>query len=374
MSENERNQHGAWAIGRSMAIELDVVLSAIQGGFAVGGLPEEAVALLQGLPSDWQDDLSEMLGESRRLSSVLETAAALAGVLLEGNYDDATLAIRALSLDEALARTAVLATDHGRAPDAALPPAERLVELWMARRMAAFAEVGLTLKAGERVMRRSRQDVERAVRLLRGGALHARFWHWLDRFYYGVYQPWREARAGELAASEARARTALGGGEGWGGAPDLDWLSRLSPLRTYPELATAVQDGRLRVVFWVEPFGLADLWSLHPGLLLVSFAKPGGLYHGFEAFAADVAGRASALGDPTRLIILRMIRHFGMINTEMAAALGLARPTVSVHAKILREAGLIWSHRQGREVRHEVVPEEVARLFRDLRTLLDLEE
>jgi ArsR family transcriptional regulator len=244
----------------------------------------------------------------------------------------------------------------------------------MALRKALFADIGLPVKPGEQVMRRTRQDVERAIRLLPGGDLHARFWHWLDRFYYGLYAPWRQARAETLASSEARARTALGSGEGRRTAPSLDWLPSVSPLHTHPELAEAVQEGRLRVVFWVEPFGLADLWSLHPGLLLVSFAEPGGLYQGFEAFAADVAGRASALGDPTRLIILRMIRNFGMINTEMAAALGLSRPTVSVHAKILREAGLIRSQRQGRQVRHEIVPEEVARLFADLRTLLDLEE
>jgi DNA-binding transcriptional ArsR family regulator len=374
MTEHKAGGSGGWAIGRSIAIELDVALSGIQGGFAVGGLPDDAVALLQNLPSDWQDDLSEMLGESRRLLSILETAAALAGVLLEGNYEDATLAMRDLSLGEALTRTAELAAGHGLAPDSALRPAERLVELWMALRMALFADIGLPVKAGQQVMQRSRLDVERVVRLLRGGDLHARFWHWLDRFYYGLYEPWRKARAEVLSVSEARARSALGGGEGRRSTPDIDWLSRLSSLRTHPELAAAVQEGRLQVVFWVEPFGLADLWSLHPGLILVSFAEPGGLYQGFEAFAADVAGRASALGDPTRLIILRMIRHFGMINTEMATALGLARPTVSVHAKILREAGLIRSRRQGRRVRHEVVPEEVARLFRDLRTLLDLEE
>jgi len=219
-----------------------------------------------------------------------------------------------------------------------------------------------------------RRDLARTVQILRGGDLHTRFWHWLDRFYYGFYQPWREAQTGAMEALERRAMTALGAAEGIGRPPDTAWLPELSPLRVHPGLASAVKRGRLKVLFWVEPFGLPDLWSLLPGWVLVSFAEPGILYEQFEARAADVASRAKALADPTRLIILRIIRHFGMINTEMANILGLARPTVSVHARILRDAGLIESHRDGRETRHEIVRGEVLRLFHDLEQFLDIDE
>jgi DNA-binding transcriptional ArsR family regulator len=250
----------------------------------------------------------------------------------------------------------------------------RLAELWLAVKMALFTDLGLAIRPGDPMAQRRRQDMEHAARILRGGDLHDRFWHWLDRFYYGFYQPWREAQAGALAALETRALIMLGAREHWGEPPPMAWLPEISPLRIHPELAAAVQAGRLRIFFWIEPFGLADLWSLQAGWLLLSFAEPGALYQNFQAFAGDVAARAKALGDPTRLIILRMIRHLGLHNTEMANALGLARPTVSIHAKILRDAGLIRSHREGREVRHELVPEEVQRLFRDLRDLLDLED
>ena len=77
---------------------------------------------------------------------------------------------------------------------------------------------------------------------------------------------------------------------------------------------------------------------------------------------------------PTRLMILRMIRQFDLMNTEMADLLGLSRPTVSVHARILREAGLIRSYEDGRAVRHQIVPEAVRELFDDLEKLLDLPE
>ncbi len=117
---------------------------------------------------------------------------------------------------------------------------------------------------------------------------------------------------------------------------------------------------------------MADLFSLWPGRLVVSIAEPGEVYQDFIVFTEDVARRAQALADPTRLLILRLIRHFGMINTELAAYLGMARPTISIHAKILRQAGLIRSTQQGRVVRHEIVPGEVRRLFKDLEELLDL--
>ena len=118
--------------------------------------------------------------------------------------------------------------------------------------------------------------------------------------------------------------------------------------------------------------GWLNSTALFPGLLIVSFAEPGAIYETFRAHAADVAARAAALADPTRLIILRIIRHYGMINTEIAGYLGISRPTVSIHAKILREAGLIRSTPQGRLVRHELVPAEVRRLFNDLERFLDL--
>lgn len=115
-----------------------------------------------------------------------------------------------------------------------------------------------------------------------------------------------------------------------------------------------------------------DLWGLHPGLLVVSFAPTGELCERFHNLAADVAGRLKALSAPTRLTTLRLIRNFGMVNTEIASYLGLARPTVSVHARQLRGAGLIRSRQDGRLVRHEIDDAAVRQLLADLERFLDL--
>jgi DNA-binding transcriptional ArsR family regulator len=173
---------------------------------------------------------------------------------------------------------------------------------------------------------------------------------------------------------ERPAMTVLGAREKTGVAPDIAWLPSESPIHIFPELGQAVQDGRLGVFFGVEPFGLADSWTLLPRTLILSFAEPGLMYQNFMAFVDEVAERAKALGDPRRLMILRLIRHFGLVNTEIANYLGIARPTVSIHAKILLKAGLIHSHPEGRVTRHEIDPDEIRRLFRDLEQVLDLPE
>jgi DNA-binding transcriptional ArsR family regulator len=372
MNDNASGENAGWAIGQSIALELDMALTAVSGYFSLGELPEDFAALVRAIPPDWRGEWPSLLGETKGLVSILEPPANLAGVLLDTDYRRATLAVRELTMESALAQLADQARPLGLIPKVDLPPAEALVDLGLDLMIALYTDLGFEMTVGDQRARRLRQDMIRVVRILRDGDLHTRFWHWLDRFYYEFYRPWRQTRVETLDMLEKRAVTALGAQEKTGTPPEMAWLSAQSPLLRYPDLGAAVRAGRLRVYFWVEPFGLQDTWSLQPGLVIVSFAEPGALYQNFQAFAGDVAARTKALADPTRLIILRLIRHFGMVNTEIAAYLDLARPTVSIHAKILREAGLIRSQQEGRLVRHEIVPEEVRRLFADLERFLDL--
>jgi DNA-binding transcriptional ArsR family regulator len=117
---------------------------------------------------------------------------------------------------------------------------------------------------------------------------------------------------------------------------------------------------------------MADSFTLLPGNIYLSFAEPGQIYENFMSYTQTLAGQVQALADPTRLIILRLIRVLSMTNTDMAAYLGLSRPTVSIHARVLREAGLINSWEEGRITRHEINPEAVRKLFSELETFLDL--
>ena len=82
--------------------------------------------------------------------------------------------------------------------------------------------------------------------------------------------------------------------------------------------------------------------------------------------ALEVASRLKALGDPARvrLMSLLLAEPAGCCTCDLAPALGLSEPTVSHHLKVLREAGLVTSERQGMNVFHSPVRPALSALCR----------
>lgn len=362
---------GTWSIGRFIILELDLSLAFLTDTSVLAALSTEEINLVEMIPEDWLSAWTELWGASEKYHDILETAAYLTSSLEGDDYGQITRIIRELTLESALEHLTHQASTLGLLPLPDLSPRDSLDDLFERVVVATYAQAGFTLNAESDRLRRMKRELSNTLRIITDGDLHTRFWQLLDRFYYEFYQPWREARISEMEQRAAQARAALGAQDQ---IPSMDWLPAQSPLLRYPELRDSILAKNLHVAFWVEPFGVADSWSLWPGYLIVSFARAGKLYETFQIFAKDVSARASALGDPTRLTILRMIRNLGMVNTEIAKFLELSQPTVSVHAKILREAGLIQSKQDGRLVRHEINTSEVRRLFKDLERFLDLPE
>jgi DNA-binding transcriptional ArsR family regulator len=373
MNPSPQPNQTQWTIGASIAEELDYAIYAVRGRFAAGEMPTTQADLLRTVPESWRGELAALLGDPSGAHGVVEPGAFLAGVLLDDDYSRVTLAIRELSAETALARLVAASAGFDLEPRTDLPLEPRLADLYARMERRMYREAGFEPVEDEVLIKRRQDELLTAARLLAGGDLHDRFWHWLDRFYYELYRPWRASQSARLDDLERRARVAMGSAGG-AGLPDLSWLPAQNTLKLRPALAETVRAHPTQIVFWVEPFGLSDSFAVLPGLLLVAFDMPGAILENFQVFLDDVASRTAALADPTRLIILRLIRQFGMNNTEIASYLGLARPTVSIHARILREAGLIRSYPEGRLVRHEMVPSEVRRLFRDLQRVLDLPE
>jgi DNA-binding transcriptional ArsR family regulator len=64
--------------------------------------------------------------------------------------------------------------------------------------------------------------------------------------------------------------------------------------------------------------------------------------------------RLKALADANRVKIVKLLQHRTMCVCELQGALGLAHPTVSKHLKILEEAGLVVSSKDGLWVNYTV--------------------
>ena len=67
---------------------------------------------------------------------------------------------------------------------------------------------------------------------------------------------------------------------------------------------------------------------------------------------------AKALGDPVRLQLVDVLRkHAGKVCVcELVPLFDVSQPTVSHHLKVLREAGIVGSERQGLWAYYYVIP------------------
>lgn len=61
-----------------------------------------------------------------------------------------------------------------------------------------------------------------------------------------------------------------------------------------------------------------------------------------------------ALSDPTRRKVLQLLRRKPMTAGELAEQFDVSKPTMSVHFKVLREAGLIQADKQGKSITYSL--------------------
>ena len=81
--------------------------------------------------------------------------------------------------------------------------------------------------------------------------------------------------------------------------------------------------------------------------------------------AVELAGKLKALSDPVRLRLLSVVAsHTGgeACVCDLSVGIGVGQPTVSHHLKVLREAGIVDSERQGLWAYYYVKPEALKEL------------
>ncbi len=67
-----------------------------------------------------------------------------------------------------------------------------------------------------------------------------------------------------------------------------------------------------------------------------------------------------SLSDPNRVKMIKMLQSRPMCVCEVQAALGIAQPTVSNHLKVLEEAGLVASEKDGLWVNYSTTDGEIS--------------
>jgi len=76
---------------------------------------------------------------------------------------------------------------------------------------------------------------------------------------------------------------------------------------------------------------------------------------GWSASPADPDEILAAMADPMRRQLLATLAAAGPATaTELAAGLPISRQAIAKHLAVLRDAGLVTSHKDGRDVRFEV--------------------
>jgi ArsR family transcriptional regulator, arsenate/arsenite/antimonite-responsive transcriptional repressor len=83
-----------------------------------------------------------------------------------------------------------------------------------------------------------------------------------------------------------------------------------------------------------------------------------------RADAVRVAHVAKALADPVRVQLVDVLRkHAGKVCVcELVPLFDLSQPTVSHHLKVLRDAGIVGSERQGLWAYYFVIPDALKEL------------
>ena len=82
------------------------------------------------------------------------------------------------------------------------------------------------------------------------------------------------------------------------------------------------------------------------------------------------ANVCAALSDPSRILILYALGERPYTVHDLAQAIGAAQPATSRHLRILREKGLVLSHRQGLSVEYRLADPRLIEALDLLRLIL----
>jgi len=191
------------------------------------------------------------------------------------------------------------------------------------------------------------EEVRRATwsrlrRLRESAELRERYFA-LQGEIWGVVDPWWR-RVGMPAADQAaqEVRRSLANGAPWQEIVSEECATFVEHL---PDILESQHSGHQVVIAPCALFGRGLYLDL-PDCTVVGMATTDRVLAA-RAETEEVAGTLRALADPTRLAIFHSLRSGPTTVGDIARSFSLSQPTVSMHVKRLREAGLVNSTRQG---------------------------
>jgi ArsR family transcriptional regulator len=76
-----------------------------------------------------------------------------------------------------------------------------------------------------------------------------------------------------------------------------------------------------------------------------------------------------ALADPTRIRILEVLAEGERCACEIPGKVKKSQPNVSLHLKILRDAGILNSRKEGNKIFYSVAGQSVVRLLEEIKKM-----
>ncbi len=120
--------------------------------------------------------------------------------------------------------------------------------------------------------------------------------------------------------------------------------------RYFPWVKGGLERGEVLItpLYFSGPGGEGQHVVEVPGLVSIGFGlSVGTRLEEIKARADQAATKLKALSDPTRATLLKLVHKHEYSITDLATILGVSQPTVSVHMKQLREAGLVEMKKSG---------------------------
>jgi ArsR family transcriptional regulator len=177
------------------------------------------------------------------------------------------------------------------------------------------------------------------------GELKGNDQRWRDyrSLFAGLYEPldqwWRTTGAPAVGRAVKATRHALAQGGDWRRMVSSDCVQVTERIAQLPEQHEPV------LLVPCALFGKGLYLDL-PGCQLIGLGAGMGEF-GARTRTEDLARTMRVLADPTRLAILDHLQSGERSIGDLALDFGLAQPTISVHVKQLRQAGLVTATRRG---------------------------